>query len=802
MKERMFGMETEYGVTLVPKNEAEFDPDSVTLELVSLARRYPHLPGLHSKGIFLANGSRFYIDCGAHPELATPECANPWDICRYIQAGEQMLLVLAGQLPARVPGVERAVLLRNNTDYATKATWGCHESYLHADMDRDALSRQLIPFLVSRQIFSGSGGFDCHSPGINFLVSPRVAHLRAAVSGDSTRSRGIFHTRDEPLCGNGYQRLHILCGESLCGETGTWLKIGTTALIVALIEAGKRPGNEIDLPDPLVAMRTFAGDPSCTKSVRLANGRKVTALDIQEHYLRQAETHADAQFMPPWTGEVCRRWRRILERLRDGGPAAVATTLDWAIKYALFQSHLRRRDMTFEKLADWTGVLEQLHAAEITDSDAPVTAESLLGSNDALAAAKKQLGPLVQQRGLAWKDLEAFLALRLELFEIDTRYSILGEGGIFSALDRGGVLDHRFTGVDNIPHALANPPAIGRAALRGTCIRRVAGQNGRFASEWDGVFDTQANCWLNLTDPFATSEQWEKMEIRRESHSPSMEELFRAGYYSVVISNFPPASSALSVNTIECIVLSYARTGRVAESLQLLDVYRQQLEPFHLLSLTMSILSNGLVPDAAEMAPLVAEGGPMLEQSGESDSYARYIFLIYKGLFLLHKGRLPLAEEIFTALLNDGSCAYRPRMFSRTRCYSAELNRRYGRDAAALQLARAALETHRDLHLRGDAADHSLPMMGKLTANDEEAAEFLADAVDTQRQLRNHLGLARMLCIRARRLRFDGDRQEVELLHRTVPVLKECAVARKIVREWRSWVEPKPGSGPLDYWGL
>lgn len=806
MKERLFGMETEYGLTIESRGRARFDAECTAGELLDLARQSRHLPGLRSSGIFLPNGSRFYVDCG-HPELATPECTSPWDVCRYLRAGEQFLLGLAGHLPRRVRGIKRALILRNNTDYASCATWGCHESYLHSGVHGEVLSRQIIPHLVSRLIFSGAGGFDCYSPGVAFLVSPRVPHLRAAVSGDSTGGRVIFHTRNEPLCGNGYRRLHILCGESLCGELGAWLKIGTTALVVALIEAGKQPGQEIDLPDPLAAMRLFAADPGCGRSVTLANGREVTALDIQDHYLRQAEAHADAKFMPPWAGEVCQRWRAVLNRLRTGGSAALARSLDWAAKRALFQNHLCRRGTTFEALANWTRVMEKLAAssAHPASGGQPITTDLVLASRGPMAAARKLLTPFLQEHGLAWNGLDAFLALRLELFEIDTRFGILGDSGIFTALDRSGVLDHRLPGVDNIPHALENPPAIGRAAMRGACIGRFAGEHGRFACEWDGVFDLCANTRLDLTDPFCVSEQWEPIEDWSESERADLESLFRTGRYAEFLAQAPPLPRA-TVSDLESIALSYARLGRATEALAILDDHRHRLDEFHHLALSMWILSNGFVPDVERLAPLIAAGEPMLQQSESDDSldnsYTRFVFLLCKGIFLMQRRLYPLAEAIFTALLRDRSNAVRTRMCSRTKCYLAELNRRLGRMDIALQLVQEAAVVHRAEHLAGDLADHSLPILAKLSKDDSEAGRFLEEAEATQRLHGDNLGLARVLCIRARRLRHPGDGHEIELLQRTVPVLAKCDVARKIVREWRSWISPRLGAEPADYWGL
>ena len=802
MAQRLLGQETEYGLSVMRKSGATGENERVAEELVSLATTFPHLPAMRSSGLFLANGSRFYVDCGAHPELATPECTNPWDVVRYIRAGEQMLLDLAEQLKRRDSRIARTIILKGNVDYTTRATWGCHESYLHRVKDRAFLSRQIIPHLVSRIVFTGAGGFDCFSPGLDFMVSPRVAHLRKTVSGESTNGRGIFHTKEEPLCGDGYHRLHVLCGESLSSDTAAWLKIATTALVVALIEAGKNPGDAVDLADPVAAMRTFATDRTCTRAVPLTDGSAVTGLEIQYHFLALAETHAGAEFMPPWAGEVCRHWRAMLARLRQM-PASTGRTLDWAIKLALFENHARRRNTTLEALANWTPVLDRLTAALLgTDSaEVPLTTELILSRKSPFAGARKIATPLLEKNHLQWDGLADFFKVRLELFEIDTRFGLLGEGGLFTALDAAsGALDHRFPGVDNFRHARDNPPVSGRAAIRGACIRRVSGQNGRFAAEWDGVWDLQAGAALNLCDPFCTSEKWEQSKTpAREPVSP--EHLFRVGRYAEIFAHGPELRG-LEISP-ESAVLAYARLGRRDEALALLDSLAPHTTECHPVALRMSVLSNGLVPAVQEMEPLIPLAERLIEEEpGTWNDYSRFVFRSYKALCFLHKGLYQLAEPLFVSLVSDATNAMRVRLCSRNRCYLAELYRRLGRSEEATDLAKTAERTYRTERLPGDMATHWVPMQAKLTLNAEEARMLLDYAVTTHTAHRNSLGLAYTLCLRARRLQDASGRQEIAALQQTVPVLRTCEVARRIVREFEAWIAPEPGDNPVDYWGL
>src|SRR5208283_1905190 len=197
--------------------------------------------------------------------------------------------------------------------------------------------------------------------GLEFTLSPRVAHVQQVVSGNSTSERGIWHTKTEKLCA-GYSRLHVLCGESLCSETAAFLKVGSTALIVAMADAGLAPGSAVQLAEPLVAMQNVAGDVTCRTPLRMADGSCQTALAIQRHYLEQAEAHVGASFMPAWAAEVCRRWRAVLDQLEDA-PGSVEQTLDWGIKLALYAHHARSIDIRWDALPFWNQVIGRLAAA-------------------------------------------------------------------------------------------------------------------------------------------------------------------------------------------------------------------------------------------------------------------------------------------------------------------------------------------------------------------------------------------------------------------------------------------------------
>lgn len=516
MAERLFGVETEYAITGLAK-DASMNRESLVCRLLELAREeLVQLPDLHGNGIYLQNGSRFYVDCGLHPEFSTPECANPWDVVRYIQAGERILERITGRLESGHRGSE-IMCFCCNVDYGGgHATWGCHESYLHR-AEPSLLPKQIIPHLVSRTIYTGAGGFNPRSPGLEFTLSPRVAYLAKVVSNDSTRERGIFHTKDESLSASGYHRLHLLCGESLCSELAAWLKMGATALVVAMIDAGLNPGSAVELRSPLDALRAVAADPECKAPLRLADGRCLTTLMIQRHYLEQAEAHLGDDFMPPWAEEVCCRWRAMLDQLQ-GAPESVRTTLDWAMKHTLYTDHASRRGVCLRPLPGWNEALAKLDAAlgKIQQRHKAVSADFIVGPHSPILEDVARLTPYLRRHGLRWDGLEKEISLRREFFEMDTRFGQLGDKGIFRKLDSSGVLAHRVPGVDNIEHAMIHPPAVGRPRLRGEAIRCLAGKNGRCACDWQGVWDFSGKRLLDLSDPFASEEQWRKLPERGE----------------------------------------------------------------------------------------------------------------------------------------------------------------------------------------------------------------------------------------------------------------------------------------------
>jgi hypothetical protein len=510
----MLGLETEYALTVLDRKGRGLTREKMIQRLFKLARKkLSHIVAMHHRGVFLPNGSLLYLDCGLHVEFATPECLDPCDVVRYQAAGDRILADLATDLAVKDASISEAVFSKCNVDYAynSRTTWGCHESYLHRGEPAE-FPGQIIPHLVSRIIYTGAGGWNSVSPDLEFLLSPRVVHLVADVSHESTHDRGLFHTKDEPLSGKDYHRLHLLCGESLCSETASWLKLGTTALIVALIEAGLKPGQAVMPRSPREAMKIFAGDPECKAVVQGRNGASFTAIQMQRHYLTQVQCHVHDPFMPPWAESVCHKWQETLDRLERDGPASMEGTLDWAIKLALFKNHARSSGFEWDKISRWNYVLRRLRRALDARGydalDAPIRAEVVLGSTTPVSEEVANLMPFMKQNGLQWDSLKRFLLMRDELFEADFRFSQIGKQSIFASLDRRGLLDHQLPGGSKVEEALEQPPKGGRARLRGQVISRLSGGASTCWCDWSRIFDQDSGNILDLSDPFEEKEHW------------------------------------------------------------------------------------------------------------------------------------------------------------------------------------------------------------------------------------------------------------------------------------------------------
>src|SRR6059036_4354687 len=283
---RIYGLENEYGVTCTFRGQRKLSPDEVARYLFRKVVSWGR-----SSNVFLRNGARLYLDVGSHPEYATPECDNVIELVTHDKAGERILegLLVDAERRLHDEGIAGDVyLFKNNTDSAGNS-YGCHENYLvarHGEFSR--LADILIPFLVTRQLLCGAGKVLQTPRGAVYCVSQRAEHIWEGVSSATTRSRPIINTRDEPHAdAERFRRLHVIVGDSNMSETTMLLKVGSTGLVLRMIEAGAVL-RDMTLENPVRAIREVSHDMTGRSHLRLANGRMMSALEIQYEYLTRA----------------------------------------------------------------------------------------------------------------------------------------------------------------------------------------------------------------------------------------------------------------------------------------------------------------------------------------------------------------------------------------------------------------------------------------------------------------------------------------------------------------------------------
>jgi proteasome accessory factor A len=435
---RIFGLENEYGVTCTFRGQRRLSPDEVARYLF---RRVVHWG--RSSNVFLENGARLYLDVGSHPEYATPECDAVLDLVAHDKAGERVLeaLLAAAEVRLHEEGISGDVyLFKNNTDSAGNS-YGCHENYLVARQGEFArMAEVLIPFFVTRQVFAGAGKI-LHGPrGAQYCLSQRAEHIWEGVSSATTRSRPIINTRDEPHAdAERYRRLHVIVGDSNMSEFTTYLKVGVTDLVLRMVEENTVM-RDLTLENPIRAIREISHDLACRKKVRLANGREMSALDIQEQYLERAVRFAEHRQLDRSAKRILSEWEEALAALRGQDLDRLVTKVDWVAKYSLIRSY------------------RQKHGYPLSH-------------------------PKVALMDLAYHDVNR-------------------ERGLYYLLERRGRMDRVVTERE-VQRAMHDPPQTTRARLRGEFIRHAKQHRRDYTVDWVHLkLNDQAQRTVLCKDPF------------------------------------------------------------------------------------------------------------------------------------------------------------------------------------------------------------------------------------------------------------------------------------------------------------
>lgn len=307
----------------------------------------------HLVNTVLSNGARYYVD-HAHPELSTPECADARAVVVWDKAAETVLIESMRAAQAVLPPGQELVIYKNNSD-GKGNSYGCHENYL---MDRSVPFHQIITHatahLITRQIFTGSGKLGSEAPGVSsadvpFQITQRADFFEAEVGLETTLKRPIVNTRDEPHADPAkYRRLHVICGDANCSEVATLLKVGTTAFVLAMVEA-EVPLREVRFAAPVRTMREVSRDVALSQAFPLVDGTKVTPIDVQWELLAAARRYVGTHGYELVGGSdvatlVLDEWELVLAGLEED-PMTLADRLDWVAKHRLLQAYRERHDI-------------------------------------------------------------------------------------------------------------------------------------------------------------------------------------------------------------------------------------------------------------------------------------------------------------------------------------------------------------------------------------------------------------------------------------------------------------------------
>ncbi len=842
--QRLLGLETEYAIAPLPDADDRGSASGGALDLsldgvvdgasAALSARLLAAIGPGGRrGFFLSNGARLYRD-GAHVEYATPETTHPADLVCHVLAGDQLVHQGLQRVDAEHGGGNNLRLYKSNQSYGRQpAVFGCHENYGYVGVPAD-LHQRLIPFLCSRVIFTGAGGYINTRP-LQFSLSPR-ANVLSGITGENERL--LINGRDEPLTNGQLRRLHLNCGESLCSHLGMYLKLGVTAIAVTMAEAGLDPGEELMPADVLAAMRQFAADPSCSVTVPGQQEQQpLSAIQIQRAYLRAACDHVDDDWMPPWAYAVVDRWREILDLLESGAPESVATRLDWAIKWRLHETHCLERGFDPADLPAWDC---DLSAAARLYCSVPWC----LKQSDAQTLVRHQRvldevvnpWPLFQQRDPKWERLSEILALRSELFEIDTRFAEIGADGLFGQLDAADVLDHRIPEVSDpqVRRAIEQAPQDTRACVRGRTIERLSRRRPKkadFQADWHRITRSDDRVVLDMGDPWNLSPCWQRRLVPTEPTDPfasappplqpvdppefgvSIDDVIEA-YQGARFAdahllarrlvdacerhgqaNRMPQYASPWIRAMRYLAWTTARLGLGDPLPMLASIYGEDttgigaigdhLFVYRQMRLSISPEMEAWVQAAAWLhlrcgqlpSDIVEPLGYRLLMRGELEE-ARRLLEPYAGVSEQLRG-MRLRDNLFNVYLRLGDRERAEGMF-------------------------ASMYSHEGSRLIGTAAAHLFPAQAKLADRPACRRRLLSQAYDLHRRSRHHFGMvkASLMCARACNDRATADHLRQRVLHDAmlVPALLHCPKFDQIQHQWVDWTETEQPDEHGDYW--
>ncbi len=441
-KRRIYGLETEYGVTCTLRGQRRLSPDEVARYLFRRVVSWGR-----SSNVFLVNGARLYLDVGSHPEYATAECDSIGEVVVHDKAGERILEELLSSAEDRLldEGIRGTVhLFKNNTDSAGNS-YGCHENYLTSRTDElNHYDEILIPFLVSRQIYAGAGKVLQTARGPMFALSQRAEHIWEGVSSATTRSRPIINTRDEPHAdAEHYRRLHVIVGDSNMSEYTTYLKVGVMAVLLRMVEDPSCILRDFTLENPIRAIREISHDLTLTRRVRLADGREISALEMQSEYLDRALRYSATHGLPEDEQRALQMWEHVMTQL-ESDPLKLDSQLDWVIKHNLIEAYREKHGLSL--------------------------------SHPRVALMDLQYHDISRHRGLFY---------RLQARDLVER--TLDDSDMFAAVDQ--------------------PPQTTRAKLRGDFIRRAKERKRDYTVDWVHLkLNDQAQRTVLCKDPFRSED--------------------------------------------------------------------------------------------------------------------------------------------------------------------------------------------------------------------------------------------------------------------------------------------------------